>query len=913
MSGCDADLRRRVIENIVAGCTGKRVVVVTASGISSTLEQDGKGGDEAGGETTETESTAEPVNGVADDSSIETQSTKSLQHATENLEGWLSCSSYEEMAEVLAKLAASRDYDYIVTEGATSNSIGPQQIASVFQEKGGASLRVDTLVSVLDSDSVLDELHTNQGDASASDAANTGPDKTDVASERQVEEGAARTGEVPLRDQSSSRPMLIVNLVENANVIVLNQEEGDLSGARLEPIQSLLSVLNRRASIVPAKACSIPVQELVNTNMYDAEDLSLSASWKQVLMAARVGQGNSPRAIPKSLKDSTFVYRARRPFHPQRLFKHIRDVQTFSGVIRSTGKIWLATRMLAPLEWNQAGDSATLQLGSRFWAARSEDEWPKEENLRAMITENWDNQYGDRETELVFVGMGVDKDRLQGLLDGCLLQDEEMVFTNLWENFEDPFIEWVPLMEDLVLEEDEEEEQVKRAEPEPQVATNAEEEGVVSEVPDEVVEKASALDALVMDDTDESDVSRLPLPVDNGQFDEDSVVLSSGEGSVADGILRQIPKVGLPVTILTGFLGSGKTTVLNYILKAPHGLRIAVLVNEFGEIDIDSQLVENSDWSDDEIMELSNGCICCSINDSFVNAVQKVLDRRDTFDYLVVETTGLADPGPVLNSLVASEVAEEVRVDGVLTVVDADGIANSSYKDSEVAKSQISAADTILLSKTDIASEETIDEAIAYIQSIRPAARILRSQRGRVPLGMILDVGIRVVDGGSLNEQEKAAHDHQQDHEHGHEHGHDHSHEHSHDHGHDHEHGERCGPDCNDPSHSHSHNHFEVEGFTTTSFKSDMPLVPAYFMSKFLQRLPNEVFRAKGLLHFEDYPKRIIFQLSGRRYSFEEDEWPKDQVPGNQLVIIGRGLDTDELHQTLEECHANNGNVVEDM
>lgn len=836
-------------------------------------------------------------------------STKKL--ATENLLGWLSCSSYKEMAEVIAKLASTREYDYIVAEGSTSTSIGPQEIASLFQQKGGASLRVDTLVSVLDGDSVLDELHTNRSDASASEQANAVSDENTVVSEAQSEENGAISTEAPLKDQSSSRPMLIVSLVENANVIVLNQKDGEMSSARLEPIQSLLSVLNRRASIVPAKDCSVPVEEVVNTNLYDPEDLSLSASWKQVLMADRAGQGNSPRAVPKSLKDSTFVYRARRPFHPERLFKHIRDVQTFSGVIRSTGKIWLATRMLAPLQWNQAGESATLQLGSRFWAAQPESEWPKDESTRAIITENWDNQFGDRETELVFVGMGVDKDRLQGLLDGCLLQDEEMVFTNLWENFKDPFIEWVPLIEDPLLEE-EEELPAKRPEPEPPLDLSTEDsvpeaEGILAEMPNELIEKASALDALVMSDDDVDDSPRLPLPVDDGLFDEDKVVLSSGEGSVADGILRQIPKVGLPVTILTGFLGSGKTTVLNYILKAPHGLRIAVLVNEFGEIDIDSQLVEKGSWSNDEIMELSNGCICCSINDSFVNAVSKVLEKRDTFDYLIVETTGLADPVPVLNSLVASDVAEDIRVDGVLTVVDADGIANSSYRDSDVAQSQITSADTILLSKTDIASEEAIEEAIAYVKSLRPAARILRSQRGRVPLGMILDVGIRVADGGRLNEPEHAEHAH--DHEHTHDHSHENNQSHKHEHEHNHELGEECEADCTDPSHSHNHNHFEVEGFTTTSFKSDVPLMPNGFMT-FLQNLPQEVFRAKGLLHFHGYPKRIVFQLSGRRYSFEEDEWPEGMAPGNQLVIIGRELDTSELKRSLEQCLSEPGNEI---
>eukprot|EP00171_Calliarthron_tuberculosum_P012885 IDg12885t1 len=170
VSGCDAELRRRVIENIVGSCTGKRVVVVTASGISSTLEQDGNVERALRDEKSDPESILTTENGMSEGNSPDSLSTNNL--ATENLQGWLSCSSYDEMAEVIAKLASSREYDYIVAEGSTSTSIGPQEIAALFQQKGGASLRVDTLVSVLDGDSVLDELHTNRSDTSKSGTAN---------------------------------------------------------------------------------------------------------------------------------------------------------------------------------------------------------------------------------------------------------------------------------------------------------------------------------------------------------------------------------------------------------------------------------------------------------------------------------------------------------------------------------------------------------------------------------------------------------------------------------------------------------------------------------------------------------------------------------------------------------------------
>jgi len=144
---------------------------------------------------------------------------------------------------------------------------------------------------------------------------------------------------------------------------------------------------------------------------------------------------------------------------------------------------------------------------------------------------------------------------------------------------------------------------------------------------------------------------------------------------------------------------------------------------------------------------------------------------------------------------------------------------------------------------------------------------------------------------------------HQHDHEHEHDDHHDHDHA-AHDHSH-HEH--ECGPDCTDESHSHDHSHsdhLEADGFVTTSFKSDRPLDPELFMDKFLQRLPEGVFRAKGLLRFYGFGQRYIFQLSGRRYQFEEDDWPEGVAPGNQLVIIGRDLDIDSLRDTLEACHA---------
>lgn len=962
VSGFDTKLRRNVIEKIVTQSNAGRIVVVTMGGITSTEERDGvaapvlaqnQQSDESLSDT-DAPSVVSALNGheTADPLPGESNSPS----AVNNLEGWISCSSPTEMAEVVVKLAFSRECDYIIAEGSLDNALEPQELAELLVNRCGSSLRIDTLVSVLDGNTLLQDLCALPSERTN----NTAPSEEGTSTNNQTE--------VPsdtIHDSTDTRPMMAVSLVENANVIIVNQSSDDSQTDQLSRVHDIVSVLNSGANIISATEKGLPVSQLVNTNAYNPQSAMLGATWKRVLQANRDAEKSSTRpTLPKSVKDSTFVYRARRPFHPVRLYQHIKAVATFAGVIRSTGKIWLATRMLAPLEWNQAGVSATLRLGKLFWAAIPEHEWPSDDALRERVMRNWDTQYGDRETEMVFVGMGIDKNRLEGLLDGCLLQDEEMVFTNMWENIDDPFVEWVPLIED---DEDEE------VTPEPAITTGAEQqpaeaavaepeveqldpvlhnkvagngsdgEGVdvvensdqqdnetdgevqhegalaADEIPDDVSEQLSALDIFEQGFGEDGPI--IMDAKDDGAYEEDEAVIASWDGATADDILMQVPKTGLPVTLVTGFLGSGKTTLLNFILGADHGLKIAVLVNEFGDIDIDSQLVETGDWSSgDEVLTLANGCICCSINESFVAAVAKILERADRgeADYLVVETTGVADPVPVIDSLMVSDIAEKVRLDGVLTLVDAENFDPETQMGSEAALSQIMAADTILLSKTDIASKEKVDKTIEYIRSVRPWARILRSQRGRVPIGLILDVGVRVADSPAhinpVKEEKVHDHDHAEaSHDHDHaeavhshenEHDHDHESEHAHAHDHDHDHDNECGPDCTDESHDHNHNHLTADGFVTTSFKSDRPLDAELFMKSFLQQLPEGVFRAKGLLSFYGYGQRYVFQLSGRRYQFEEDDWPEGVAPGNQLVIIGRELDIDQLRQTLESCLA---------
>src|SRR5579883_79002 len=198
------------------------------------------------------------------------------------------------------------------------------------------------------------------------------------------------------------------------------------------------------------------------------------------------------------------------------------------------------------------------------------------------------------------------------------------------------------------------------------------------------------------------------------------------------------PKQGLPVTIITGFLGSGKTTLLNHILSNQQGLKTAVLVNEFGEIGIDNELIVTTD---ENMVELNNGCICCTINNDLVDAVYKVLERQEKIDYLVVETTGLADPLPVALSFLGTELRDLTRLDSIITVVDAENFSLDLFN-SEAAYSQISYGDIILLNKSDLVDETQLDALEVRIRDIKEGARILRTVKGQVPLAMLLSVGL---------------------------------------------------------------------------------------------------------------------------------------------------------------------------
>ncbi|PSP15721.1 MAG: cobalamin biosynthesis protein CobW [Cyanobacteria bacterium QS_8_64_29] len=310
---------------------------------------------------------------------------------------------------------------------------------------------------------------------------------------------------------------------------------------------------------------------------------------------------------------------------------------------------------------------------------------------------------------------------------------------------------------------------------------------------------------------------------------------------------------GLPVTIVTGFLGSGKTTLLNHILTNNQGVKTAVLVNEFGEIGIDNDLIVSSS---DGMVELNNGCVCCTINRDLVEAVRRILEREAPVDYLIVETTGLADPLPVALTFLGTELRERTQLDVIVTVVDCANFSLDLFN-SEAAYSQIAYGDITILNKTDLVDSATIASLETRIRQTKEGARLLRAQQAHVPLPLILGIGAFDAE-RDWRAQTPAAHA------------------------------------------EHAHGHLANDGFVSLTFQSDRPFSLRQFQSFLDNELPESVFRGKGILWFDESPQRHIFHLSGKRFSLEDSEWQGERQ--NQLVLIGQDLDREWLQQRLEQC-----------
>jgi G3E family GTPase len=352
--------------------------------------------------------------------------------------------------------------------------------------------------------------------------------------------------------------------------------------------------------------------------------------------------------------------------------------------------------------------------------------------------------------------------------------------------------------------------------------------------------------------------------------------------------------VQIPVTVLTGYLGAGKTTLLNRILSEPHGKKYAVIVNEFGEIGIDNELVVGSD---EEIFEMNNGCICCTVRGDLIRVIGGLMKRAGGFDGILIETTGLADPGPVAQTFFAdADIASKAALDSIVTVVDAKHLP-LRLRDSKEAEEQIAFADIIILNKTDLVTLPELADVEAAIRRINGFAKIIRSERSNVPLDQILGQGSfdleRIVAHAPafLNPPED------------HHHGHDHDHE--------------CGDDCGHDHHGHDHHHHDHHehgalndkhdpGVASVSLTADRPLDPAKFetgMSGLRTEQGQDLLRYKGILEMAGSEQRFVLQgvhmmMEGSNLS----PWPIGGKRQSRLVFIGRKLDADALKRGFENC-----------
>ncbi len=343
----------------------------------------------------------------------------------------------------------------------------------------------------------------------------------------------------------------------------------------------------------------------------------------------------------------------------------------------------------------------------------------------------------------------------------------------------------------------------------------------------------------------------------------------------------------IPVTVLTGYLGAGKTTLLNRILSEEHGKRYAVIVNEFGEIGIDNDLVVGAD---EEVFEMNNGCVCCTVRGDLIRVVSGLMKRKGGFDAIVVETTGLADPGPVAQTFFVDEdVKARTRLDSVTTVVDARHVG-AQLDGSREAREQVAFADQIILNKTDLVSEEELEAVEARLRRLNPLAPVHRAERSNVPLETVLGRGgfdlDRIVD--LQPEFLNPAHGEP-----------------------GHVHDEHCGHDHHDHDHGHGargHAHADAEDIRGVSLSTERPIDGQKF-TRWIDRLLAEqgpdILRAKGIIDVKGEDRRLVFQAVHMILEGElQREWKPDEKRWSRAVFIGRNLDEAKLREAFEACAA---------
>ena len=347
----------------------------------------------------------------------------------------------------------------------------------------------------------------------------------------------------------------------------------------------------------------------------------------------------------------------------------------------------------------------------------------------------------------------------------------------------------------------------------------------------------------------------------------------------------------IPLTVLTGFLGAGKTTLLSHLLSQNHGYHCAIIINEFGEVSIDHQLIVGAD---EEILELNNGCLCCRVRKDLIQSLGDLFKKQKRFDYVLVETTGLAHPGPVAQTFFLPELTPLLRLDAIVTVADARHLENELAQAPE-ASAQIAFADVILLNKTDLVATADLTRVEERIRKMNSLAKIHRTQRAQIDVGKILNIKARDLNAPLAmpvaGKTDEAAH-HENGNEHDDEDGHD-GHPHEDEHG---SHGEA------------EHSHYHDENVRSFSIVEDRPLdlkKTEEWISELVSSMGENIYRCKGILFILGQPKRVVFQGVQMMFDATPDRfWKPDENRQSRMVFIGKELDEARIRAGFKSCLA---------